>query len=162
MKRAKKGDLIKLTEHIQLMQRNTAVLGKVPDTAVYRNLESYPSGETYPGLLILRFDGTLFYANVPDFISAARRAIEAADQPPRIILIDGESMNSIDATAVVTLKEFQVELARAGKEIWLARMKTDVLEVMKRAQLSEAIPEEHIFLDVQDGVDAYLAETSNE
>ena len=40
--------------------RTTAVLGRVPDTKMYRNLENYPEGKTYPGLLILRFDGVIF------------------------------------------------------------------------------------------------------
>ena len=138
-------------------QRNTAVLGRVPDTTMYRNLDNYPAGETYPGLLILRFDGSLFFANPPDFVAAAREAVRATAPAPRVILIDGESMNGIDATAAVTLKEFQREVARAGQEIWLARMKTDVLQVMERADLMDSIPKEHIFLNVQDGVDAYLA-----
>jgi MFS superfamily sulfate permease-like transporter len=138
-------------------QRTTAVLGKVPGTTIYRNLENYPDGKTFPGLLILRFDGTLFFANTPDFVAAAREAIRATAPAPRVILIDGESMNGIDATAAVTLKEFQSEAARAGQEIWLARMKTDVLQVMERADLMDSIPEEHIFFNVQDGVDAYLA-----
>jgi len=138
-------------------QRTTAVLGRVPGTTMYRNLENYPDGESYPGLLILRFDGMLFFANTPDFVAAAREAIRAADPAPTVILMDGESMNGIDATAAVTLKELQREMTRAGREIWLARMKTEVLQVMERADLMDSIPKEHIFLNIQDGVEAYLA-----
>ncbi|MFO7680247.1 MAG: sulfate permease [Chloroflexota bacterium] len=139
-------------------RRNTSVLGKVPDTTMYRSLDNFPEGETYPGLLILRFDGTLFYANTPDFISAVRQAVAAADPPPKVFLIDGESMNDIDATAVIVLKEFQAELARAGTEMRLARMKTSVMAVIQRSPLYAAIPPEHYYLTVQDAVDAYLAE----
>ena len=126
-------------------QRTTAVLGQVPDTIMYRNLENYPAGKTYPGLLILRFDGMLFFANVPDFVAATREAIRIADPTPKVILLDGESMNGVDATAAVTLKELQTEVARAGREIWLARMKTEVLQVMERADLMDTIPKEHVF-----------------
>lgn len=140
-------------------QRNTFALGRVPETAIYRSLQHYPEGETYPGLLILRFDGSLFFANVPDFIAAARRAIKASEPQPRVILLDGESMNSIDATAVVTLKEFQEELARSGKELRLARMKSEVLDVVTRAGLPRTIPMEHIYPSVQAGVDAFLSES---
>lgn len=138
-------------------QRTTAVLGRVPETTMYRNLDNFPEGQTYPGLLILRFDGMLFFANTPNFISAVRAAIQRADPSPRVILVDGESMNGIDATAIVTLKEFQRELTGTGRQIWLARMKTEVLQILERADLTESIPKEHIFADVQDGVDAYLA-----
>jgi MFS superfamily sulfate permease-like transporter len=139
-------------------RRNTSVLGKVKDTDIYMSLENHPQGETYPGLLILRFDGTLFFANTPDFISAIRRAIEAADQPLKVVLLDGESMNGIDATAVISLKELQERLALSGTEIRLARMKSEVLAVIERAGLPRTIPTEHYYPSVQAGVDAYLAE----
>jgi anti-anti-sigma factor len=130
----------------------------VPETTVYRDIEHYPEGETYPGLLIIRFDGTLFFANAHDFVTAVRQAIAAADPPPRIVLIDGESINDIDATAVITVKEFQKQLRRTGIELRVARVKTQVLDVMRRAGLEEAIPAEHIYPTVQAAVDAYLAE----
>lgn len=139
-------------------QRNTFVLGRVPGTAVYRSLVHYPEAETYPGLLILRFDGSLFFANAPDLIAAARRAIKAGEPELRVVLLDGESLNSIDATAVLMLKEFQEELVRSGKQIRLARMKTAVMEVMARARLPESIPMEHVYPSVQAGVDAFLSE----
>ena len=63
-------------------RRNTSVLGKEPETAVYRGVEHYPEAETFPGLLIIRFDGTLFFANAHDFVTAVRQAIAAADPPP--------------------------------------------------------------------------------
>lgn len=139
-------------------QRNTSVLGRVPGTPVFRSLEHYPEAQTYPGLLILRFDGSLFFANTPDFIAAARQAIKASEPEPRVILLDGESMNSIDATAVVALKEFQEELVRTGKEIRLARMKTEVMQVVERAGLPASIPMEHVYPSVQAGVDAFLSD----
>ncbi len=138
--------------------RNTSVLGRVPETTVYRDIEHYPEGETYPGLLIIRFDGTLFFANAHDFVTAVRQAIAAADPPPRVVLIDGESINDIDATAVITVKEFQKQLRRTGIDLRVARVKTQVLDVMRRAGLEEAIPAEHIYPTVQAAVDAYLAE----
>lgn len=140
-------------------QRNTFVLGKVPETDIYRSLEHHPEGETYPGLLILRFDGSLFFANAHDFVTAMRRAVAETDPPPRVILLDGESINHIDATAVITLKELQDQVRQTEQvEIRLASMKTKVREVMERGGLLDAIPEDHFYPSVQAGVDAYLAE----
>jgi high affinity sulfate transporter 1 len=138
--------------------RNTSVLGKVPETAVYRSIEHYPGAETYPGLLILRFDGTLYFANAHDFQTAVQRAIAAMDPAPSVVLIDGESMNEIDATAVITLREFQQQLEQEGIEMRFARIKTHVYEVMQRAGVEDAIPAEHFYPTVQAGVDEYLLE----
>ncbi len=139
-------------------RRNTSVLGRVGETAVYQSIANYPDGETYPGLLILRFDGSLFFANVHDFIIAARRAAARADSPPKVILIDAESMNDIDATAVITLRELSEEMAKTGIDLRFARVKTKVRDIMQRAGLEETVPPEHFYLDIQDGVDAFLAE----
>ncbi len=138
--------------------RSTSVLGKEPQTAVFRSIDNFPEGETYPGLLILRVDGTLFFANAHDFVTAVRQAITAADPPPKVVLLDGESMNDIDATAVITLREFQEQLEKTGVELRFARIKTHVMEVMEHGGLEEAIPPEHFYPSVQTAVDAYLAE----
>jgi MFS superfamily sulfate permease-like transporter len=91
-------------------------------------------------------------------VTAVRQQIEAADPPPKVVLLDGESMNDVDATAVITLQEFQQQLAQTGVEIWLARIKTHVLEIMQRGGLEEVILPEHIYPSVQTAVDAYLAQ----
>jgi MFS superfamily sulfate permease-like transporter len=139
-------------------QRSTYVLGKVPGTPIYRSLAHYPKAQTTPGLLILRYDGTLFFANAHNFIVAANRAIAAQDPLPRVVLLDAESMNDIDATAVITLVEFQEKLAQDHIQLRLARVKADVLAVMERGGLSKVLPPEHIYPSVQTGVDAFLAE----
>ncbi len=139
-------------------RRSTTVLGRVPDTAVYRSLENYPGAETYPGLLIIRFDGTLFYANTHDFQTAVRRAVALSSPPPQVILLDSESINEIDATAVFTLSEFQKQLAKEGTDLRFARVKTNVMQIMERGGLLETVPTEHFYPSVQDGVDAIRAE----
>lgn len=137
-------------------------MGKVPDTPIYRSIEQYPDVVTYPGLLIIRFDGSLFFANAHDFVTAVRQAIAVADTPPRVLLIDGESMNDIDATAIITLREFQEQLQQTDIQMRFARVKTQLMEVMERGGLEEAIPVEHFYPSVQAAVDAILAEQPQE
>jgi MFS superfamily sulfate permease-like transporter len=138
--------------------RATSVLGRVPDENIFRGLESYPEGETYPGLLILRFDGSLFFANAPDFADEVRSGVEQTDPQPKVVLIDGESINGIDATAINTIVELNDELARKDIALRFARVRANVMEIMKRAGLDEAIGLEDFYTSVHDGVDAYLAE----
>ena len=139
-------------------QRNTSVLGKVPETDTFRSLENFPEGKTYPGLLIFRFDGSLFFANIHDFVTALRQTIAAADPPPRVLLIDGESINGIDATAAITLREFGEQLQQTGIDLRFASIKTHVQDVIDRADLKDAIPAEHFYPSLQSAVDAFLAE----
>ena len=140
-------------------QRNTFELARVPETAVYRSIDYFPEGKTYPGLLIIRFDGSLFFANAHDFVTAVRQAITAADPIPQVVLLDGESVNYVDATAIITLKEFQDQLLREESiQIRFARVKSEVMDVMVRGGVEESIPAEHFYPSVQAAVDAFLAE----
>ena len=138
--------------------RATSVLGRVPAEKIYRGLENYPEGETYPGLLILRYDGSLFFANAPDFADEVRAGVELSDPTPRVVLVDGESINGIDATAINTTIELNDELKRADVELRFARVRANVMEIMQRSDLVETIGSDNFYISIQDGVDAFLSE----
>ena len=41
-----------------------AVLGRLPGTTLYRNVEQYPEAYTYNGIVIVRVDAPLYFANI--------------------------------------------------------------------------------------------------
>jgi SulP family sulfate permease len=139
----------------------TAILGKLPDENTYRSMVHHPDAETYPGLLIFRFDEDIFFANAPNFRDAVRADV-AADPATHWVLVDSESIDDIDITAIDMLAELQEELAESNIDLRFARMKEDVREYLRRGRLEEKIGMEHFYPSIQDGVDAYLAETDNE
>ena len=67
-------------------------------------------------------------------------------------------MNDIDATAIITLIEFQDQLLQADVQLRFARVKTHVMDVMKRGGLEEVVPPEHFYPSVHMAVEAYMAE----
>jgi high affinity sulfate transporter 1 len=138
--------------------RTTAILGKVPGEKVYRSLENYPDGETIPGLLITRFDGSLFFANAPDFADELRYGLEVTEPSPTVILVDFESVTDVDATALIAIEDLIEELERTGINLRLARVRTHVLDLMRTTGLDELIGHEHIYDSVHDGANAFLAE----
>ena len=62
--------------------RTTSVLGKIAPDSTYRSLQYYPDAETYPGLLILRFNGTMFFANAPEFSEETLAGATQTEPPP--------------------------------------------------------------------------------
>ena len=100
----------------------------------------------------------MYFANAHDFQTALRRAIAATDPAPRVVLIDGESINDVDATAVITLREFKKQLETEQIELRFARIKTHVMEIMERGGMLQVVPAEHFYPTVQEGVDSVLAE----
>ena len=142
--------------------RTTAILAKVPGQKIYRSLENYPDGETYPGLLITRFEGSLFFANSPDMADEIRYGVEVTEPAPSVVLVDFESITEVDATALITISELNEELERAGTDLRLARVRAHVLDLMRTTELDEAIGSEYIYDSVHAGVDAFLAEPEHE
>ena len=81
-----------------------------------------------------------------------------SDPAPKVVLVDGEAITDIDATAIVTISELADELARSNVDLRFAHVETRVLEIMRRGGLEEKIGPDKLYISVQDGVDSYLAE----
>jgi SulP family sulfate permease len=101
-------------------QPHTAVLGRMPDGTTFRNVKRFPTlAAPVPGVVIVRLDGPLFFANLalfvdrvvgaafppPDDIAAAAAAAEAARLPTQAVLLDFSTVASIDSAGVHALSE---------------------------------------------------------
>jgi high affinity sulfate transporter 1 len=94
-----------------------AVLGRLGDTDVFRNLERYPSASEVPGVFIFRFDAALNFANKNFFKSLLLRYVVArqlAGNAIRVIVLDLYGVHDIDSSAIKMLKTVLADL-RAGK-----------------------------------------------
>ena len=146
---------------LQLLRRikapSTVILGRVPGKDVFRNIENYSGVETYPGLLILRFDGLLFFANAPNFRDRVKSLV-ADDPTVRMVLVDLESVSDIDTTALDMLEKLHGELVRSNVDLRFSRMNRDVREYLRKSGLEKVIGAHHFYISVREGADAYLAE----
>ena len=102
------------------------------DEVVFRSVETHPDAETFPGLLITRFDGNLFFANANVFVDDVLSAATAADPKPPVVVLDAESIDDIDSTALIALRDLRRELDDLGIELWAARVKTRLREAIER------------------------------
>ncbi len=97
------------------------------------------------GLLVYRFDAPLFFANADEY---AKRLIAAFEQNPgeeTHVILDFEGIGSLDSTAAERLEQLHEQLSRDELTIAVARANDDVIGVMKRSGLIDAIGSEHIY-----------------
>src|SRR6516165_10067424 len=87
-----------------------AVLGQLPGTEAYRDVRRHPEALTFPGLLIWRGGGDLFFASIGRFDDGLRAALAASRPPAKHVLVDADSANFIDTSACDTLMRFIKEL----------------------------------------------------
>jgi anti-anti-sigma factor len=106
-----------------------AVLGKVPGTAgQYGDLERHPENEQQPGIVILRVESDLFFANA-DAVRQSVRA-HAAQDGTKVIVLDTETVATIDVTAVHMLAELAQSLEREGVRLLVSRQIGQVRDVV--------------------------------
>ncbi len=137
----------------------TAVVGKVHDPDVYRDLLRHPEGQTVPGLLIFRIEGNLFFANAAYVAEQIRRHVDA-QEAVRSVLIDAETIDQIDTTAADMLLKVKAELAHRDVTLGLARVRDTVRDQLISTGLEQAIGSERIFDSITEGVAAFGSEQS--
>ena len=84
-----------------------------------------------PGVLILRPEAPLFFANVERMLVEIRTRI--ADRSPRAFVLSLEETPDLDGTTIEALTAFTAEQAAAGRTTVLARLKDPVLALLEAA-----------------------------
>ncbi len=131
---------------------HAAVMGRLPGTTTYRNVERYPEALTGSGVVVLRVDASLYFANVA-FLKETIREIERGDAAFRVLVLDAYPVNRIDASAAHALKEILEDLRSRGGDVYFASVKGPVRDVLERAGLVELAGRDHFFLEVHEAVE---------
>lgn len=129
-------------------------LGRKRGTQAFRALsEEHPDDETWPGLLVLRTEGRLFFANAQRVADLMRPLIEQAR--PSVVLLDCSAITDIEYSALKMMIEGEEKQRQAGIHLWLAGLNPEALAVVQRSQLGQTLGRERMFFNVQAAVEAY-------
>jgi high affinity sulfate transporter 1 len=135
---------------------HSAVLGRVDGVRGYHDVTRYPDARLVPGLVILRWDAPLFFANAEQFRERVLDAVGHAPKPVRQIVIAAEPVTSIDVTSADMLDELDRTLEETKIELDFAEMKDPVKDKLKRFGLFERLGPENFHPTVSAAVDDYL------
>jgi high affinity sulfate transporter 1 len=130
------------------------VLGRKPGTDVFRRLSAeHPDDQTWPGLLLLRTEGRMFFASAPgvelkmmEFVAAAR---------PAVVVIDCGAVFDIEYTALKMLTEAEERLRKHGVALWLTALNPEVLAMVQRSQLGATLGSERLIFNLEVAVEKY-------
>ena len=125
------------------MSPRIAFLGRHPDGTL-RDVNIYDNLPVDERIIAVRFDGTLYFANVSYFEEAVLDA--SADHPDaKFILIVGNGINQIDASGEEVLHHLVERLRDNGVQLVFSGLKHQILEILDRTHLKENIGEQNIF-----------------
>ncbi len=138
-----------------------AVLGRAPgavddERLRFRGVEDHPDAETFPGIVIVRIDGELFFANARWFRDVVRSLVRDQSPPVRELLLHVGAVPHIDTTAAQMLRDLIGELDEAGVTLAFARATTGLIHDLERNGITGLVGDDGFFDTVAAGVDAYL------
>jgi high affinity sulfate transporter 1 len=132
------------------------VLGRKPGTNVFRprTLE-HPEDETFPGLLLLRLEGWVFFANAELIAEKLRPLI--AQTKPNVIALDLSGVTDLEYTALRMLTDAERRNRELGLTLWLVGLAPGVLATVQRSPLGGVLGRERMFFNLEEAVARYQA-----
>lgn len=122
---------------------HSAELGKVVGVAGYHDRERHPEARLVEGLLIIRYDAPLFFANAPDFARRLEGLLGAADRPIDRVLVVGNAITDVDSTGAEILVDVLDDLGSQGIAFAFAGLKGPVKDRLRSYGLYERIGDEN-------------------
>ena len=132
-----------------------AILGQVPDTHFYRNRKRFKDIIIDDDILIVRFDAQLHFANQQFFKDKLQEYATYKGDKLKLLVIDGESLNNLDSSAIYALNEIIDYFKNKGVKIVFTGLKGPVRDTLKKSGLIQKIGENHCFMSIQEAVDCY-------
>jgi sulfate transporter 4 len=148
---------------------NTSVLGRLTGTRVYRNVKQYPEAERYDGIVLVRIDAPLYFANAQNvrdkirkYRLVAQEALNAQNGEVKYLVMEMSPVSHIDTSALHILEDmYETYLAR-GQQMCFVNPNMKVMHRMVDSGFSEIVGREHFFVSLHDAVSWCLHEMDTE
>ncbi|XP_075493118.1 sulfate transporter 1.3-like [Primulina tabacum] len=146
---------------LQVTRPRTAVLGKIPRTSVYRNIQQYPEATKIPGLLIVRVDSAIYFSNANYIRERILRLLadeeeqhlkDSSQQKIQYLIIELSPVTDIDTSGIHSLEDLHKHVQKKDIQVVLANPGQVVLEKLYTSDFPNLIGEDKIFLTVVDAV----------
>ncbi|XP_022728352.1 sulfate transporter 3.1-like isoform X1 [Durio zibethinus] len=140
----------------------TFVLGNIPNSTIYRNVDQYPNTNNVPGVLILEIDAPIYFANSSYLRERISRWIDEEEDKLKstgetglqYVILDMSAVGNIDTSGTSMLEEVKKTTDRRGLKLVLANPGAEVMKKLNKSKFLENIGEDWIYLTVGEAVEA--------
>jgi MFS superfamily sulfate permease-like transporter len=144
----------------QLAVARLSVLGRLANGHDFIDIGQHPDAVQPPGLLILRPEEPLFFANAESVMTLAQQKVEQRAGLKQVILSLEESPD-LDSTTLEALSDFARWLQSRGVNLCVARLKDETRALLLRANLPQLSPQALNNWSVEDAVSAFASAPSS-
>jgi len=145
--------LIALMWKLSILQ--DSVLGRIPGSGNFVDVERHPDAEQIPGLLIFRPNGVLFFANANRVRNRLRELVRRAGAI-RAVLLNLEASPEVDVTSLEMLEQLRTEFRGSGIDLYFARVSDRGRDLFGRSGFLERLGQDRVFTGVDIAVNVFL------
>jgi sulfate permease, SulP family len=142
---------------VQLMQRTSrphvAVLGRIPGTRRFSDMERHPDNEATPGALIFRPESSLVYFNIEHVCMTILDRVRQEPVIPRLVVLDLSAAPYVDLQSAHALVGLADELGKAGSGLQLVEARAGVRDRLHGEGLDARLGGINRFMSVADALD---------
>ena len=131
-----------------------AVLGRLPGTTRYGDVQENPDAVGTPGVLLLRPDAALFFGNTNRLKHAVLDLVATADPPAHTVVLNLVSSYRLGVPALDALEQLRAELAHRDCGLRLARVHAQLVDRLAESPVGRAIGPDHLHPTVADALSA--------
>jgi len=157
------GAVISMVQLIRRASRpHVAVLGRIPGTRRFSDLERHPDNEPVPRMLIFRSEASLIYFNIDHVRDTILDRVRAAATPPERVLLDLSSTPYVDLQSAQTLAGLADELAASGIKLQAVEARASVRDRLRKEGIDAKLGGINRWATVADAVEAFQSGESRD
>jgi high affinity sulfate transporter 1 len=139
-------------------QPSVAVLGRTP--AGWHDVRENPAGVEVPGVVVVRWEAPLFFANASQFRTQIRRVVKRSEA--KWVVLQCEAVTDIDVTAAEMLEALDLELNAAGIHLAFVELRSRLADLVERYGLYETLDAERFYPSIDAALEAIRTEPGPE
>jgi len=115
----------------QISASSVSELGRLGQSHDFVSMSAFPEAKPVSGILIMRPDQGLFFANAERILQQARQILASLSEPVHTIILSLELTNDMDTTSLEALRDFFSFVEKQEKNLILARLKDPVYGILQ-------------------------------
>ncbi len=135
---------------------HVAILGQLPGTNIYKNVNRFEEAVVPPNMLIVRFDDELYFANAAFFIETFKSFVMPNPKGIKAVVLDASGMNGIDSVGIRAFDEVLNFYNDRNIEFNICKAIGPVRDILSSTGMMERLGSHNNFLAIQDAVDDFM------
>mmetsp|Transcript_45184 Transcript_45184/g.110041 ORF Transcript_45184/g.110041 Transcript_45184/m.110041 type:complete len:483 (-) Transcript_45184:2957-4405(-) len=138
---------------IRTSRPSIQLLGWIPNTEIYRDKERVEDAVDVEGVVVMRFNASIYYSNARYLQDRAMAAVRTSEQDDiHSFILDCNPINDVDTAGVKMLLELRRDLKKENVTLYLAMCKAAVRDVLKRGGFYDDEGTKYLFVSLHDAI----------